>query len=283
MAAPQSPLWSADDLNRRLAEPKLVIVDCRFDLMHPEAGRRAYEGGHIPGARYADLNRDLSAPVVPGVTGRHPLPDPATLTEKLGAWGISSDSLVVAYDDASGAIAARLWWLLQWLGHERVFVLDGGLAAWKGQGGKLELSEPSPEPATFTARVQSALVVDVDRVVTASRSGDPPLLDARAAPRFYGDEEPIDAVPGHIPGARSLPFGSLLAAGRFAAPDVVRSSFEQALAGAPSAESICYCGSGVTACHLLLGAVYAGLPMPRLYAGSYSEWITDPARGVERR
>jgi thiosulfate/3-mercaptopyruvate sulfurtransferase len=274
---------SPAELQARLTEPDLVVVDCRFDLMQPDAGRCAYQAGHIPGARYADLNRDLSSAVLPGVTGRHPLPDPAVLTEKLRAWGVSNDSLVIAYDDATGAIAARLWWLLQWLGHERTCVLDGGLAAWKALGGRLEVSEPAPEPASFTARPNPDLIVDVASVLAAAHSGTPPLLDARAAPRFYGDEEPIDAVPGHIPGARSLPFAALLADGRFAASEQVRAAFEQALAGAPSAEAICYCGSGVTACHLLLGAVHAGLPLPRLYAGSYSEWITDPTRAVERR
>jgi len=283
MAALPSPLWNAQYLHDRLAAPDLVVVDCRFDLMNPDAGRRAYQAGHIPGARYADLNRDLSSPVTPGVTGRHPLPEPAVLAAKLGAWGISSDSLVVAYDDASGALAARLWWLLHWLGHERTVVLDGGFTAWKTRAGAIETSEPVPLPATFVPRVQTHLVVDVKTVLAASRSGTPLLLDARAAPRFYGDEEPIDPIPGHIPGARSLPFGTLLDAGLFATPEKVRARFEQTLSDAPAAEAICYCGSGVTACHLLLGAVHAGLPMPKLYAGSYSEWLTDPTRGVERR
>jgi len=277
------PLWSAKELQERLGDEDLVVVDCRFDLMKPMAGREAYQAGHIPGAQYADLNQDLSAPVVPGVTGRHPLPDPATLAATLGSWGISSRTTVVAYDEANGSIAARLWWLLLWLGNERTFVLDGGLAAWKAVGGLLETTPPTARPATFTPRVRPELLVDVGAVEVASRSGDPPLLDARAAPRYWGDEEPIDRVAGHIPAARSLPFGSLLDSGRFAAPERVRTAFETVLAGADSAEAVCYCGSGVTACHLLLGAVHAGLPMPRLYAGSYSEWITDPARPVHNR
>jgi len=277
------PLWSAKELQERLGDADLVVVDCRFDLMRPTAGREAYQAGHIPGAQYADLNQDLSAPVVPGVTGRHPLPDAATLAERLGSWGISSRTTVVAYDEANGSIAARLWWLLLWLGNERTFVLDGGLAAWKAVGGPLETTQPTARPVTFTPRVRQELVVDARAVEVASRSGNPPLLDARAAPRYWGDEEPIDRVPGHIPSARSLPFGSLMDSGHFAAPEQVRAAFEDVLAGTDSAEAVCYCGSGVTACHLLLGAVHAGLPMPRLYAGSYSEWITDPTRAVHKR
>jgi thiosulfate/3-mercaptopyruvate sulfurtransferase len=191
---------------------------------------------------------------------------------------------VVAYDEANGSIAARLWWLLHWLGKsERTFVLDGGLAAWKAEGGELETHERVPLRTTFTPHVRQELVIDVSAAMAASRSGDPLLLDARAAPRYWGDEEPIDRIAGHIPGAHSLPFGSLLDGGRFAAPEKVRASFAAVLGDANAADAICYCGSGVTACHLLLGAAHAGLSMPRLYAGSYSEWITDPARPVERR
>jgi len=279
----QSPLISPPDLMQRLGAPDVILVDTRFDLMKPEAGRLAYQSGHIPGAVYADLNRDLSAPVVPGVTGRHPLPDPNVLARTLGSWGVSPSSLVVAYDDASGAIAARLWWLLQWLGHERVQVLDGGFRAWLDEGGEVEVDVRAPQAARFEPDVRTALLAPLDEVRAASETGSPVLLDARATPRFYGDEEPIDPVPGHIPGARSVPFTTLLDAGRFAEPARVRTALERGLAGTPAEAAVCYCGSGVTACHLLLGAVHAGLPMPRLYAGSYSEWITDPNRPVERR
>lgn len=282
MATVENPLVGVRELSSHLGDPKLVVVDCRFDLSKPEAGYLAYQTGHIPGAVHANLDRDLSAPVIPGVTGRHPLPNPEALARTLGTWGISNDSLVVAYDDAGGAIAARLWWLLYWLGHERAAVLDGGIAAWKASGGALEATSPSPARRIFVPHVRAHLVADVDEVSAAVASGNPPLLDARAAPRFRGDEEPIDRVPGHIPGARSLPFMTLLDAGHFKESEQVRAVFETTLRGAPAESAIGYCGSGVTACHLLLGAVHAGLPMPRLYAGSYSEWIANEARPVER-
>lgn len=277
-----SPLWSADELRARLGDADLVLVDTRFSLMDVEAGRRAYEAGHIPGAVYADLNRDLSAPVVPGVTGRHPWPSVTAATQTLRALGIDPGSTVLVYDDASGAIAARLWALLHWLGHERVFVLDGGFSAWVAAGGELSTEAPVPRTGTFTPHERPELLVDAPAVEAAVARGAPVLLDARATPRFRGDEEPIDPVAGHIPGARSLPFSELLEGGRFTSPERIRAAFERALTGAAPEESICYCGSGVTACHLLLGAAHAGLPLPRLYAGSYSEWITDPAHAVWR-
>lgn len=276
----ERPLWSAQDLAARLNDPSVVIVDCRFDLMKPDAGRLAYEEAHIPGARYADLNRDLSGPVEPGVTGRHPLPDPELLAKTLGEWGIDRQTLVVAYDDASGAIAARLWWLLVWLGHEQVTVLDGGLAAWQESGGALTTDVPIVLSKSFVPRVREEMVVALSEVDTFVRKGGPPLLDARATPRFRGEQEPIDPTPGRIPGARSLPFSMLLEAGRFATPERVREVFERALRGDEVESAVCYCGSGVTACHLVLGAASAGLPLPRLYAGSYSEWIADGMRAV---
>lgn len=276
----ERPLWSASDLAERLADPDIVVVDCRFDLIQPEAGRAAYAIAHIPGARYADLNRDLSAPVQPGITGRHPLPDPAELAQRLGACGIDQTSTVVAYDDSSGAIAARLWWLLLWLGHERVAVLDGGWSAWQAHGGAQTAELPSIQPKTFVPRVQSNLLASLEEVERSVHDGAPLLLDARATPRFRGDQEPIDRVGGHIPGARSLPFASLLEDGRLVSPARLRATFAQALTGTPPERAVCYCGSGVTACHLLLGAAQAGLPLPRLYAGSYSEWIADGTRAV---
>jgi thiosulfate/3-mercaptopyruvate sulfurtransferase len=276
----ERPLCSAQDLATRQGDPSVVIVDCRFDLMKPDAGRRAYEEGHIPGARYVDLNRDLSAPVIAGVTGRHPLPDPLLLSGTLGALGIDGGSTVVAYDDASGAIAARLWWLLLWLGHERACVLDGGLAAWQESGGALTADLPRVLSKAFSPQVREEMVAPLSDVEVLVRKGSAPLLDARATARFRGEQEPIDPTPGHIPSARSLPFSTLLEAGRFATPERVREVFKQALRGDEAEGAVCYCGSGVTACHLILGAASADLPLPRLYAGSYSEWIADGTRAV---
>lgn len=276
------PVVSASRLHALMADPSLVVVDCRFSLADPEAGRRAYDQGHLPGAVYAHLERDLSGELAPGRTGRHPLPDPGQLAERLGRWGISGDSRVVAYDDAAGAMAARLWFLLRWLGHDAVAVLDGGLPAWTALGYPVTTDQPRPEPRTFVPALRPELVVDATTVDAVRARGDHRLLDARAAARFRGDEEPIDPVAGHIPGAGSLPFSSLLADGRFLPRELLVARLRAALGVVPPERGIVYCGSGVTACHLLVAADQAGLGGLRLYAGSWSEWITDPARPVAR-
>ncbi len=275
-------LIRVDQLVSLMATPaKLVVFDCRFSLSEPEAGRDAYERGHLPGAVYADLNRDLSAPVQPGVTGRHPLPDPAELCARLAAWGVSSEHQVVAYDAAGGALAARLWWLLRWLGHDACAVLDGGIDAWTAAGQPLSTEPSNPVPAHFEARPQPELLADVSDVLRASELGCR-LLDARGSTRFRGDEEPIDPVAGHIPGAVSLPFAENLSDGSFKEPAALRARYERALAGVSPEQTIVYCGSGVTACHDILAAEHAGLSGMRLYAGSWSEWITDSARPVAK-
>lgn len=276
------PLISAEELTVLMGSPvKLRIVDCRFNLAAPDQAEREYQTAHIPGAVYAHLERDLSGPVVPGVTGRHPLPDIQVLSEKLGGFGISEDHLVVAYDEGSSAFAARLWWLLDYLGHERVQVLDGGLAAYLAAGGAVNADLPAPLPTTFRPRLRPGKVAELCEIAERSSGADPLLFDARARERFRGENETIDRVAGHIPGARSLPFMENLEQGRFLSPERLRARF---LAAAGSArrleESIVYCGSGVTACHLVLAARVAGLPEPRLYAGSYSEWIADGSRSV---
>lgn len=267
-------------LAQQLDNPDWVIVDCRFDLMQPQAGHAAYLAGHLPGAVYADLNEDLSAPVT-AQTGRHPLPDPQQLAERLGRWGVSNHSQVVAYDAGNGAFAVRLWWLLRWLGHNAVAVLDGGLAAW--QAANLPLS-PSPSAERrnhFEARLHPALALRTEEVRLAIRAHAITLLDARAAPRYAGEVEPIDPVAGHIPGAQNLPFeGNLDASGRFLPVDSLRERF------APYASDtglvVHMCGSGVTACHNLLAMEIAGLTGTKLYAGSWSEWIRDPTNPVKQ-
>ncbi|HYQ37969.1 MAG TPA: sulfurtransferase [Pseudomonas sp.] len=276
-------LISPQDLARRLGQPGLVILDCRFALEDPAYGQHAHAAGHLPGACFADLEQDLSAPVVAGHTGRHPLPDPQRLCRRLREWGVSNDSDIVLYDDGPGAFAARAWWLLLWLGkREGVYLLDGGFNAWQGAGLPLERQPAHPAGGDFTGAPDDSLVLSADEVL--QRLADPGLmlLDARGAPRFRGEVEPIDPVAGHIPGARCAPFiDNLGNDGRFLSPEALRQRFASLL-GSPPDQLVAYCGSGVTACHNLFALCLAGYPLARLYAGSWSEWITDPARPVAR-
>jgi thiosulfate/3-mercaptopyruvate sulfurtransferase len=274
-------LIDVDSLRALLGgRPNLRIVDCRFDLMHPEAGRRAYLEAHVPGALYADLNRDLSAPANPS-TGRHPLPSAEVFAETLGRLGIGNHTQVVAYDDANSSFAARLWWMLRWLGHDAVAVLDGGFKAWTAGGGEREAGEQRVAAEHFTPRIRAASVVSTAEVERALRDGTALLVDARAAERFAGTLEPIDPVAGHVPGAVNHPFSVNLAAdGRFVPTSTLEQRWRERLAGAAPDQLIAMCGSGVTACHHLLSLEAAGLPGGRLYAGSWSEWISDPRRPV---
>ena len=275
-------LLTAQQLAERLSTPDLRILDCRFALDNPDVGRSRYAEGHIPGARFADLEQDLSGPVVKGTTGRHPLPDPALLQERLREWGVNQDSTVLLYDDGPGAFAARAWWLLAWLGkRDGVYLLDGGFQAW--QAASLPVTAQIDEAArgNFTARPDASLVLDADSLSRRLRDPALTLIDARGLPRFRGEVEPLDPVAGHIPGACCAPFTDNLGAdGRFLPPAQLRQRFERLLAGRSPDQLVAYCGSGVTACHNLFAMSLAGLPLAPLYAGSWSEWITDPARPV---
>ena len=273
-------LIAAETLAGLLGDPRLRIVDCRFDLARPEDGRRRYLDEHLPGALYAHLDRDLAAPVTPG-SGRHPLPAPGDFAARLRRWGVNRDSQVVAYDDGNGMYAARLWWMLRWLGHDAVAVLDGGMGRWLQLGLPLDTEVPAPSPGDFVAHPRPDAVVDAAAVLAAT--GDPALriLDARTPERYRGEVEPIDAVAGHVPGARNHPFGlSLDAQGRFLEPEALRATLATSLAGTPPERAVAMCGSGVSACHLLLALEHAGLPGARLYPGSWSEWSADPARPI---
>ena len=265
-------------LAEAVERPDWLVVDCRFQLGDPEQGRRVYAQGHLPGACYAHLEEQLSGPVRPG-TGRHPLPDPDALAAWLEHQGLTPDTQVVAYDDAGGAMAARLWWLLQWLGHEAVAVLDGGLAAWTAAGLPLTRETPERRPGRWRPRPGHREVVATPEL--AADLAAYRLLDARTPERFRGEQEPLDPVAGHVPGAHNWPWQlSLDAEGRFLAPQALRAELEALLEGAPAGGVVAMCGSGVTACHLLLALEHAGLPRAALYPGSWSEWIRDPARPV---
>jgi thiosulfate/3-mercaptopyruvate sulfurtransferase len=276
-------LIDVDSLQERLGKPRLAVVDCRFDLMSPEAGRQAYLGAHIPGARYADLNRDLSAPIGPN-TGRHPLPSPEAFAARLGAMGIGNETQVVAYDEANGSIAARLWWMLRWLGHDAVAVLDGGFKAWTAHGGALLQSGETSSPAErFTPRIDADAVVTTAELEHALRDSRAVLVDARAQERYAGTVEPIDPVAGHIPGAVNHPFTANLGAdGRFLSAADLKRRWQERLPGRDLKYLVAMCGSGVTACHNLLSLEVAGLTGGKLYAGSWSEWIRDPRRPIAR-
>lgn len=273
-------LIDAAKLSEHIADPDWATIDCRFALTDPDWGRARYDEGHIPSARYAHLDDDLSSPIGPG-TGRHPLPDPALLCRKLGAWGIDASTRVVVYDDVGGGFAVRLWWLLRWLGHDKAAVLDGGLPAWIATGGQLTTTVPQTDQRPFTGEPNDDIwltTADVEANLNTHRFQ---LVDARAAERFRGDIEPIDPVAGHIPGAMNLPLtGNLGDDGRFLPPSTLRQRFTATLGDRQPDTVVHSCGSGVNACHNLFAMELAELPGSRIYAGSWSEWIRSPERPV---
>jgi len=275
-------LISAETLNQHLTDPNWVIFDCRFSLAEPEAGGSAYRHGHIPGARYAHLDKDLSSAITDH-TGRHPLPNFALLAQKLGNWGVSNRSQVVVYDDAGGAFADRLWWLLRVLGHDNVAVLDGGIKHWQKQGFALTTALPAVNATTFRPYLNNDLWLDAIQVQNSLARKSICLIDARTPERYRGEQEPIDPVAGHIPGALNRPFQlNLDSQGLFLSPETLRNQFKQLLGNKAPEQVVHYCGSGVTGCHNLLAMEHAGLTGSKLYAGSWSEWIRDKNRPVAR-
>jgi thiosulfate/3-mercaptopyruvate sulfurtransferase len=260
---------------------KCRVVDCRFHLLDPDKGRAEYLEGHIPGALYADLDRDLASPVTAG-SGRHPLPDAGEFCGTLERWGIHPDSQVVAYDQASGALAARLWWLLRWLGHTRVAVLDGGLNAWRTAGEVVETAVAEYPASEYRGLPDASKVTTTDEIVQAiGERRDLRLVDARDPRRFAGETEPIDTVAGHVPGAVNFPFSeNVNADGTWKSPDALHRAWERVLGNDTANPVTVMCGSGVTACHLVLAAGIAGFDEPRVYVGSWSEWIRDRSRPI---
>jgi thiosulfate/3-mercaptopyruvate sulfurtransferase len=267
------PLVDAGRLGDALGDPGLRVVDCRWKLGDPDAGRAAYLAGHIPGAAFLDLDLDLSAP--PSVRGRHPLPAAAAFDRAARAAGISAGSRVVAYDEAASGGAARLWWLLRHFGHDAAAVLDGGIGAWREAGGELVPGTEAPPPGDFTAVERGGDTADATEIERSPGGCSLALVDARARERYAGETEPIDPVAGHIPGAGNAPFAELAPAGRYLGAGELRERLEAA-AGGDRGEFVAYCGSGVSACTVVLAAELAGLEA-RLYPGSWSEWS---ARGL---
>jgi thiosulfate/3-mercaptopyruvate sulfurtransferase len=275
------------ELAAHTADPNWVILDCRFDLARPEWGAGAYAEGHVPNALHAHLDRELSSPVTP-TSGRHPLPASEAFLATLGTWGVDENVQVISYDQSNGAYASRLWWLVRWAGHTRVAVLNGGFAAWQHAGLPISkqpgVRQPrrfsrKSAPADFVSTAELADLLAAGQLVSGERS----LIDARAADRFAGQNETLDPVAGHIPGATNHPFArNLDAHGRFLPAHTLRAQWLETLRGQAPSKVIAMCGSGVTACQNLLALEVAGLPGARLYAGSWSEWIRDAARPIER-
>ncbi len=275
-------LISASTLRERLAanEPHLVVLDASFDLTDPAAGERAHAAGHVPGAIYLHLDRDLSAPKT-GQNGRHPLPSREAFAARLGELGVGAASHVVCCDGQGGMYAARLWWMLRWLGHDAVALLDGDWRRWRAEGRATHAGVENRAPRTFTPRLRPHLQATVDELLQRRADSTLRLFDARAADRYRGENESLDPVAGHIPGAINAPYAlNLDAGGSFLSPCELRARYEALLGDTPAAEAIFYCGSGVSAVHDLLALEVAGLGMGRLYAGSWSEWIADPQRPV---
>lgn len=273
-------LVQAETLAGALSGADLAVVDCRFSLADTSAGERAYAQSHVPGAVYAHLDRDLSDHGKQG-QGRHPWPDAADFTAKLGEWGIGAQTQVVAYDDGEGAHAARLWFLLRALGHERVAVLDGGWARWLALGLPVETLIRLPQPVRYSASFDASLLLDAAQVQTCLDAGSL-LVDARGAERFRGEVEPLDRVAGHVPGALNRPYPQNLSEGRFKSKETLAEEFRRLLRGRDPHEMVAMCGSGVTACHHLLAMAHAGLDGAKLFTGSWSGWISDPNRPVAK-
>ena len=277
-----SPLISTQQLADQLSDANIVICDCRHDLMDLEKGRRAYVEGHIPDAHFLHLDEDLSGEKT-GKNGRHPLPPIEVFARKMGSIGIDGSKQVIAYDDAGGPYASRLWWILSWLGHDNVRILDGGINKWIAEGRATVRAAPIPKAATFIAAQRSGMTVNADFILANMKLPLAVVVDARAPERYRGETEPIDPVAGHIPGALNRVFkNNLNVDGTFKSAANLKQEFETLLGTQSPSQVINQCGSGVTACHNLFAMEIAGLRGAKLYPGSWSEWCADPARPVAK-
>ena len=277
-----SSLISTQFAQDNLYNPKWRYLDCRYDLRVPEKKKAEYFVSHIPGALYVHMNKDLADTHVAGKTGRHPLPAVNDLAIKFSAMGIDNSMQVAVYDDAGGSHASRLWWILRWLGHDAVAVIDGGWPRWIKEERPVSSELLIPEAKEFIASPRLSWTVTADEILKDLNNPESCVLDARSAQRFRGENEKFDPVAGHIPGAYSAPFtDNLDEKGNWKSRSELRQKFENLLDGSPAEEAVSYCGSGITACHNILAMYHAGLGDSRLYPGSWSEWITDPDRPVE--
>jgi thiosulfate/3-mercaptopyruvate sulfurtransferase len=273
-------LISTEVLAARIADPSFVVVDCRFKLDDVAWGELQWKAGHIPGAMYAHLDRDLSGQKT-GRNGRHPLPDAADLARTFGRLGVTANRQLVVYDQDSGMFASRLWWLARWLGHDAVAVLDGGFAKWVAEGRPVSSAAETRPPVVFQGTPRPEMTVAADEVASRVADAGWRVLDARAPERYRGEVEPMDPVAGHIPGARTYFFQrNLDERGTFRTPEDLRARFQLVLGTVAPDHVVCYCGSGVQASHNLLALEHAGMPGAKLYPGSWSEWISDPSRPV---
>jgi thiosulfate/3-mercaptopyruvate sulfurtransferase len=271
-------LLSTDDLAAHLGDAEWAVIDCRSDLANESWGQEQYRASHIPGAVYASLSHDLAGPKT-GTNGRHPLPSAESMRAIFGRWGIAPATQVVVYDQDTGMFAARLWWMLRYMEHDAVSVLDGGFAKWTREGRPTRAGDEQRPAATFSGTPREAMRQTVEQLQQPGTSRI--LVDARAPERYEGRNEPLDRVPGHIPGARNYFFKQNLSSeGTMLPPEQLRAQLSGVLGGTPANEATMYCGSGVTACHNLLALEHAGMPGAKLYVGSWSEWSSDPSRPV---
>ncbi len=271
---------SAENLINSLQDENTLVFDCRCDIKDTTYGIQAYTEGHMPGSIYVNVDTDLASEKTPS-SGRHPLPDADALSEKLSQWGLSSEKQAVIYDDASGAFAGRMWWILKWLGHKKVAVLDGGLGSYMSIGGKLTTDETIFEKNIFTPNIQSEMVVEITDVEEAQYKMNKLIIDARSKERYLGIKDLVDPIAGHVPGAISHPLSlNLNKDGKFRSPEDLKLAFDKIIADTTSENVISMCGSGITACHNILAMEIAGIKGIKLYVGSWSEWITDKSRPI---
>ncbi len=272
---------SAEELHAIINDDNVRVFDCRFSLKDPQGGKNNYLAGHLPRAQFADMDTQLSSAMT-ATSGRHPLPDPEVFINQLNAWGVSNDTQVVAYDDISGAFAARLWWMMRWVGHNNVAVLNGGMQKWTEQGFSLNQENVQFPSTDFTGQANEDWLMDIDTVQANLENNAITLIDARAADRFTGKDQKTDPVPGHVPGANNLPFGgNLTKDGMMQSPEVIKERFASVIQDRSLDDVVNMCGSGVTACHNMLAQAVAGMPPTKVFIGSWSQWIKDSSRPVQ--